>query len=248
MLGQAGEEAAAALPQVLRLATNTPTGGEDVRRFAIGVLPRISRNPEITLPPILAALNAPMPDRITLRPTAIQALGSVGPEGLSHLISIYKGTNHQEAVGAAHALKLMGSAAAGALGTFIADLNSVPERAGPACEIIETMGPAAAPAVPALRNLLVLPNRSLRVRAASSLIRLGVMDDRIVPVLVETIGERSRRHSPDLEIALRALGELLAKEPGALAAVEERLKINPAAANYLRKNRDYVRIYNINVE
>jgi HEAT repeat protein len=244
VLGEAGEKAEAALPEVIRLTTNSPPSlGIDLRPFALRAVSRISKNPEVVLPPILAALDAPMPDRLVLRTAAIQALGNIGPAGLKYLLSIYQGTNQQERLKAAQAMASMGPASAGALGILTGDLvSATPSRVALACQIIEKMGPSAVPAIAPLRNLLLVPNRSVRIRAASALIKLGEFKGPLVSILVEAIGEFSNHHSADLELALRTLSEVVKKNPAAKSELEELLRMNPKAAAYFHTNRDYVRI------
>ena len=248
VLQGAGHQAAPALPEVLKLATapNTASAVHDLRPMALGILARISPDPQIALPPILSALNAPMPDRVLLRPSAIRALGNLGAAGLPHLITIYQGTNQQERVDATQLLARMGPTAAEALDVFIADLNSgTPSRVIPACGILKNMGERAAPALPVLRNLLVVPSRRVRVHAAATLFALGGYSDNMVPVLVEAIGEMSRAWGSDAVTALTTLGQIVRTNSEARITLEQRLRANPKVAVYFKQNCNLFRIYGL---
>jgi HEAT repeat protein len=255
VLEHAGPQAAPALPDVLKLATASEATNStssinnfDLRLFALGTLSRVCPSSEVALKPILSALNAPMPDRVRLRPAAIRALGNLGAAGLPHLIPIYQGTNQQDRLNAVQTLVNMGPIAAGALDIFIADLNSNDlARLTGACDIIANLGQLAGPAMPALRNLLLVPNRRIRIHAARTLTRLGEYNDTMVVILVETVGEMSRTFAGDTGLALSTLGQIVRTNAEARLIFEQRLRTNPKTAAYLKANRQLFKYYGLPV-
>jgi HEAT repeat protein len=241
LFSQAGLQSAPALPDVLQFA-NAPYPGGDLylRPLAVFAASRVSPDPELVLPVILSALDAPMPERVLLRPAAIRALGNLGALGLHHLVAAYRSTNRQDQINsdrqtAVRTLARMGPAAADALDVFIADLASGDSgRVAAACEIMKSMGERAAPAFPALTNLLHVPKREIRIHAASALTSLGHYSDTIVRVLVDSLAmsAKSPWPSPGSHLALSTLTQILRTNSAAWTVMEQRAASHPQVVRF----------------
>jgi HEAT repeat protein len=244
ILAQIGEQAAPAIPEILSVLNS----GHDsyLQMSAFSALAAVGKEPDLIVPAILTFLDQPRDEeahhfRRAARHQAISALGKFGSAGLPHLIALYKGTNNQDKVPAAKALAEIGPLAAEYLPFYMEKLNSV--RAGRvalACEIIGSLGPKGEPAVPTLSELLFATEKKIKLHAATALGRLRQQQKLTIDVLASLLNESDvslRRRTSDDELILTTLDQILASNPEMKSLLDETLKTNPAAAQYLQNRK-----------
>lgn len=154
--------------------------------------------------------------KIEPRPPDVQAEKKPARPDVADLVKQLKDTNHEVRRKAASTLGEMGpeaEAAVPALGEMMFEDSDLISR-DVAADALRNLGPKAAVLVPKLLKALEDDNDTVRNSAISSLGRLGMEAEQVVPALVKALGEGP----PTRNYAATALGNF---GPGAKAALPE---------------------------
>jgi HEAT repeat protein len=170
----------------------------DVREAAAGALGPAGTE---AIPGLVRALG----DKGRVVHSAASSLGQIGPDAIPALVEAFP----KYGLGVAYAMARIGPPALPELIRALED----PIVRGPAVAGIETMGPSAAPAVPALTVLLKYPNPGMRSIALRALAAIGEEATEAIPALMVALDD------PVGYVRVGAAGTLAAIGPGAAAAV-----------------------------
>lgn len=198
--GSVGDEIVPALVAMLEQPSATD------RATAAVSLGQLGPQGAVSVPALARAL---ADEDVRVRFKSAGALWRIGPDAsgaVSELAAALSDPDERVRSNAAGALRTLGAEAAPALDELRRLMDSGGEVMILAINIIEEMGETAAPAIPAIANLLEDPDPEVRRHAADALEELGVVASSAVPALTLAVADEDENVRANAIDALAEMG------------------------------------------